>query len=424
MDGRLVGAVLLAATYCHAATSAATIKRSASLPRKQLGSSDMMVTEVCAGTMTWGSFVQEEQEAHAQLDALMELGVNFIDTAELYPVAFNYGKTTEQWIGNWLEKKMATGAVSREAVYIATKTNPAGIGSPEGTEHDFSAERLETSVRASLSRLKVTYIDLYYLHFPSRLGFGGFGWASYGTPDRYTSTRMSDGSAADIERQVLAVKRLFDLKLIKHWALSNENAYGLTMFCVACDRLGVPRPVCVQNDMSLNNRAYEGDIAEAAHQFGVVGLPYGVLGGGVLTGKYLDANLQSDAGRPIEESRMRSRPDFQPRYAAPLALAATAEYITLAAKYGLKPLELAIAWARDRWYNGGVIIGMTSVAQLVACVNAFKLEPLPAALNDEIDAIHERYRNPSAAYVNKDLVLTSPWLETAPGPGGSGHDEV
>jgi len=223
---------------------------------------------------------------------------------------------------------------------------------------------------------------------------------------------------------VLAVKRLFELGLIKHWALSNENAYGLTMFCLACDRLGVPRPVCVQNDMSLNNRVYEGDIAEAARQFDVVGLPYGALGGGVLTGKYLDATLQSDAGRPIEVSRMRSQPGFQPRYAAPLALAATSDYIALAAKYGLKPLELALAWARDRWYNFGVVIGMTSAAQLVDCVNAFKLEPLPAALNDEIDAIHEQYRNPSVAYANKDLVLKAPWLERSARGGSAVHDEV
>ena len=209
---------------------------------------------------------------------------------------------------------------------------------------------------------------------------------------------------------MLAVKNLFDLGLIRHWALSNENAYGLTMFCLACDRLGVPRPVCVQNDMSLNNRVYEGDIAEAAHQLGVVGLPYGALSGGVLTGKYLDHALQSDEGRPLEASRMRAKPNFQPRYASPVSLAATAEYVALASKHGLKPLELALAWARDRWYNGGVIPGFTTVAQVEACVEAFKLEPLPASLNDEIDAIHERYRNPSVAYVNKELVQTAPWL--------------
>ena len=168
---------------------------------------------------------------------------------------------------------------------------------------------------------------------------------------------------------MLAVKNLLDLGLIRHWALSNENAYGLTMFCLACDRLGVPRPVCVQNDMSLNNRVYEGDVAEAAHQFGVVGLPYGALSGGVLTGKYLDRALQSDDGRPLEASRMRVQPKFQPRYASPVSLAATAEYVGLASKHGLKPLELALAWARDRWYNGGVIPGFTTIAQVEANPN-------------------------------------------------------
>eukprot|EP00966_Prymnesium_polylepis_P293161 6771162-Prymnesium_polylepis.1 len=248
-----------------------------------------------------------------------------------------------------MQSRVAAGQLRREDVYIATKCNPAGIGSPEErVPHNFSAVRLEASARASLERLQTDYIDLFYLHFPSRFGFGGFGWASWGAPERYEPTRTSDGSPEDIERQVLAVQHLIKLGLVKHWALSNENAYGLTMFCLACDRLGVPRPVCVQNDMSLNNRAYEGDIAEAAHQFGVVGLPYGALSGGVLTGKYLEAMHQSDQGRPLEESRMRARPDFQPRYAAPVALAATAEYVALASKYGIKPLELALAWARDR----------------------------------------------------------------------------
>ena len=118
----------------------------------------------------------------------------------------------------------------------------------------------------------------------------------------------------------------------------------------------------------------------------------------------------------LKVGRMRATPDFQPRYASPVSLVATAEYIALATKYGIKPLELAFAWARDRWYNAGVIPGFTTVAQVEACVEAFKLEPLPAALNEEVDAIHERYRNPSAAYANKELVQTAPWLEDAMRP--------
>ena len=194
-------ALLSACCRADSPSSIKPIKRLALLPRKKLGSSDMMVTEICAGTMTWGSFVKEEAEAHAQLDKLIELGVNFFDTAELYPVAFNYGETTERWMGNWLERRIAAGSLRREDVVIATKCNPAGIGSPEGTPHNYTAERLESSARASLARLQVSSIDLFYLHFPSRMGFGAFGWASWGGPERYAPSRSSDGSVADFDRQ-------------------------------------------------------------------------------------------------------------------------------------------------------------------------------------------------------------------------------
>ena len=149
----MLWSLALLSPCCRADSPSSTkpIKRLASLPRKKLGSSDLVVTELCAGTMTWGSFVKEEAEAHAQLDKLIELGVNFFDTAELYPVAYNYGETTERWMGNWLEQRIAAGSLRREAVVIATKCNPAGIGSPEGTPHNFSLERLEASVTLSLT---------------------------------------------------------------------------------------------------------------------------------------------------------------------------------------------------------------------------------------------------------------------------------
>eukprot|EP00854_Cymbomonas_tetramitiformis_P030842 gene30842-38653_t len=244
-----------------------------------------MVSEVCAGTMTWGSFNDKEEQAFEQMDKLIELGVNFFDTAELYPVAFNYGQTTEMWMGNWLEKRVAEG-------------------------------------------------------------------------------------------KVLAIKQLLDKGLIKHWGLSNENAYGITMFCITCDRLGVPRPVSCQNDFSLVDRIYESDTAEAAYRFGVVGLPYGPLAGGVLTGKYFDKSKYSkaDADRPVEECRMRKTPEFQPRYGFPAAMQATEKYMALAEKYGLTPTELALAWANSRPFNCSIIIGTTTVRQVEECVNAFKIE--------------------------------------------------
>ena len=198
------------------------LKRGVPLVKKQIGT--MHVTEVCAGTMTWGSFVEKEASAHKELDTFVKAGVNFLDTAELYPVSFNYGKMTETWIGNWLTARIADGTIKREDFYIATKCNPAGIGL-DGEPHDFSAEKLEASARASIERLRSDYIDLFYLHFPSRKGFDVFGWGSYGSPERYKA-KTSDGSMADFERQVKNVKHLLDLGLIKNWGLSNENAYS------------------------------------------------------------------------------------------------------------------------------------------------------------------------------------------------------
>ena len=379
-----------------------TLKRGVPLVKKQIGT--MHVTEVCAGTITWGSFVEKEASAHQELDTFVEAGVNFLDTAELYPVSFNYGKMTETWIGNWLTARIAAGTIKREDFYIATKCNPAGIGL-DGEAHDFSAEKLEASARASIERLRSDYIDLFYLHFPSRKGFDVFGWGSYGSPERYKA-KTSDGSMADFERQVKNVKHLLDLGLIKNWGLSNENAYGVTMFCIAADKLGVPRPCCIQNDMSLNERSFEGDVAEACHHFGVVGLPYGVLSGGTLTGKYI-------TGEATPRSRQNLSPDFQPRYNGPLAVEATREYAKLAEAWGITPTELAIAWARDRWYNAGVITGTTSPKQVEECLEAFRLETLPEELCAAVDAIHEQYRSPTTTLADKALLLAAPWVESA-----------
>ena len=141
--------------------------------------------------------------------------------------------------------------IDRKKVYIATKVNPAGVGSSDPpVKHSFEEDRVLEACEKSLARLQTDYIDLYQLHFPSRQGFAVFGWGSWGSLERYAEAKTSEGDAATFERQVLAVKQLFDKGLIKDWGLSNENAYGVTMFCLTCDRLGCPRPVSVQNDFS------------------------------------------------------------------------------------------------------------------------------------------------------------------------------
>ena len=382
----------------------------------------MDVTEACVGTMAWGSFNDKPEQAFAQLDAAFALGCNFIDTAELYPVAFNYGKTTEKWVGEWLAGKLGKGEMKRSDVYIATKCNASMIGgAPEGEEpkaHGYEAEILERSCRASIDRLQCEYIDLYQLHWPCR-DTPIFGCASF-YPGKQLNRPLPfvDGlppatpGVDTFERQVLSVKRLLDAGLIKHWGLSNENAYGITMFCTTCDRLGVPRPVTCQNDFSLLNRTYECDTWEAAYRFGVKGLPYGVLAGGVLTGKYLDGSRWSksaDADRSLSECRMRKTPDFQPRYGMPVAMLACAEYVALAERYHISPAELALAWALQRGCNDSIITGSTTVKQVEECVNALKLE-LPAELMDEVDAISERFRSPASHYHVKQVCMEAAWL--------------
>ena len=174
------------------------LARRDALRRVKYGRSDMVVSELCAGSMTWGSFNGSEEEAHAQLDCFVEHGVNFFDTAEMYPVAFNYGKTTETWIGNWLTRRIDEGTVKREDLYFATKCNPLGTGGTVGKQgkwkkHAFDAGRLRASCEASLARLQCDYIDLYMLHFPSRMGGEAFGWANW-KDGRYDAARTSTGA--------------------------------------------------------------------------------------------------------------------------------------------------------------------------------------------------------------------------------------
>lgn len=387
-----------------------TVPRRDALRKVRFGTTDMMVTEVCGGTMTWGSFNDKEEDAHAQLDRLWELGVNFLDTAELYPVGWNYGALTERWIGNWLKKRTEDGTLRREDVYIATKINPSHIGAEHptrknGEPHGYDSEIMHHSCKKSIERMGCEYVDLYQIHWPSRdtpiMSTPTF---TPGGVNRFAKF-FDEGKAEDFERTVLAMKELIDAGLVKHWGVSNENAYGITMLCAACVRVGCPLPVSCQNDFSILNQTYEESTYEAAYRFGVVGLPYGALCGGTLTGKYFEktkpkyAAKDADA-RPLAKCRHRVMAGFQPRYGERRAMQATREVVELAEAWGITPTELSLAWAIGRKCNASVIIGTTTVRQVDECVGAALLD-LPEELVKAVDAIHEKYRNPCVFYADK-----------------------
>jgi len=302
---------------------------------------------------------------------------------------------------------------------IATKANAQAIGTPplNGNDklgpHGYEDDILMHACKASIERMQCQYIDLYQLHWPCR-DVPLFGCMHFFPEGEQRPFGFKDtGGPETFERQALSVKKLFDAGLIKNWGLSNENAYGITMFCMACDKLGVPRPVSNQNDFSLLNRSYEGDTWEAAYRFGVVGLPYGPLSGGTLSGKYLPGSkyADNDKDRPLAQCRHQNEKskDFQPRYGCPLAMLATEKYVALAESWGLTPTELALAWARDRPCNASVIIGTASVKQVEECVNAFKLEKLPQELMDAVEIIFQEFPNPANHYGKKEAMLDAPF---------------
>eukprot|EP00930_Biecheleria_cincta_P045228 TRINITY_DN31179_c0_g1_i1.p1 TRINITY_DN31179_c0_g1~~TRINITY_DN31179_c0_g1_i1.p1 ORF type:complete len:391 (+),score=60.08 TRINITY_DN31179_c0_g1_i1:69-1241(+) len=383
----------------------------------KFGSSDMMVSEACVGTMMWGSF-NDEAEAFAQLDAAIEKGVNFIDTAEMYPVPGNpeWVNRTEVFIGKWLADRTASGRMDRSKLYIATKVcgdmhifpeaahknfrackagredplgdrPPAGYDPEKGAGPSQSAEQMMTACRASLTRLGCDYIDLYQLHWPERYV------PAFGKVEYKKERERSDDSASpeSFDKIVKGLKALFDAQMIKHWGLSNETAFGIMSFCAACDRVGVPRPVSVQNDVSLLNRGFEQETAEVCRHFNIAGLPYGALAGGTLSGKYDGGDGQEP---PNKKARHIQYPNFQARYHSEASLAASRKYSALARKNGLKPVQLAIGWMRSRWWNTSIITGSTSVSQLEEYIDAFSVE-LSADVLDEIDKIHVQCRNPN-----------------------------
>ena len=341
---------------------------------RRLGDSDLNVSALCLGTMTFGQ-QNDATEGHAQLDYAFERGVNFIDTAEMYPVpprAESVGRT-ETIVGDWLKGR------PRDQIILATKVagpnrNMAWIrGGPKALDRN----NIRAAIEGSLIRLRTDYIDLYQLHWPER-NVPMFG--------KYQFDPAQETEAVPIREQLEALAELAREGKIRYVGLSNEQPWGVMEFLRLADEHGLPRAVAIQNSYNLINRGFETGLTEIAHRERVGLLAYSPLAFGHLTGKYL--------ADPNATGRVTQFKGFAQRYEKPNVQPAVAAYADLARRHGLSPAELALSFVYRRWFVTSTVIGATSLAQLEENLEAWE-KPLSTEALAEIEALHLRYTNPA-----------------------------
>ncbi|MFN4897258.1 MAG: aldo/keto reductase [Burkholderiales bacterium] len=346
-----------------------------------LGSSDLLVTPICLGTMTFGEQVVEK-EAHSILDRSLDLGVNFLDTAEMYsvPAKAETCGATESILGNWF----ATKPGARQKMVLATKVAGPSRGMPwvrEGT--GMTPQDILNSCDASLKRLQTDVIDLYQIHWPER-HVPAFG-AMYFDPTKAAIE-------TSIHEQLEAMAKLVKAGKVRYIGLSNETPYGTHEFIRLAEQHGLPRVMTVQNPYCLVNRSFDNAMDETCHRLGVSLLAYSPLGFGSLTGKYDQTGLEG-AGAPMGRLAKYESVRKQ-RWARPSTLEAARLYNQLARDNGMTPTHMALAFCYTRWSVASTIIGVTSVAQLEEDVKAWGTE-LSADVLSAIDAIRLIHRDPA-----------------------------
>ena len=341
---------------------------------KKLGDSDLSVSEICLGTMTYGQ-QNTVEEAAQQLDFAIDRGINFIDTAEMYPVPTkpeSQGKT-EKYIGEWLVKQQ------RDKIIIATKV--AGRSSRlkwirEG-KNQIDRPNVEKAVNDSLKRLKTDYIDLYQIHWPDRYV------PLFGAPDYDIA---QEHETVPIIEQLEVFADLIKAGKIRYLGLSNETPWGVCEFCELAEKHGLPKVVSIQNAFSLSNRTFQMNLAETCRFKNVGLMAYSPLGFGILTGKYLN-------GIP-ENSRLSLFAGFGQRYDKSNLNDAVKAYVEIAGRYNLTPAKMALAYVRSRWFVTSTIIGATSLEQLEENLGSLEVN-LDKEIVSEIDAVHAKYPNPT-----------------------------
>lgn len=342
----------------------------------QLGNSGIEVSEICLGSMTWGT-QNSESEGHRQLDYAFAHGVNFIDTAEMYPAnpisAETQGRT-EEIIGSWFKS-----SDKRDRAILATKITGEGLqwvqdGIP------ISPQKIRISIEGSLKRLRTEVIDLYQLHWPNR---GSYHFRQGWTFD--PSNQDREETRRHIFETLDALGKLVETGKIRQVGLSNESCWGTSQFLQIAEANNLPRVVSIQNEYSLMYRSHDLDLAELSHNEGVGLLAYSPLACGLLTGKY--KNGCKPAG-----SRITINPDLYGRISENALLAVDA-YLEIADKHDLEPSQMAIAFCNQRPFVCSTIIGATTIEQLTTDIGATDVYLDDAVLND-IQKVYRQYPIP------------------------------
>ena len=347
----------------------------------QLGQSDLRVTPICLGTMTFGEQV-DEPTAHAILGRALEHGLNFVDTAEMYSVptrAETYG-LTESIMGRWFAKTPG----ARQKLVLASKVAGPGRGMP-WIRPTMRPADIIASCEGSLKRLQTDVIDLYQIHWPERHvpSFGSL----YYDPAKETSQ-------TPIQEQLGALAQLVRDGKVRYIGLSNETPYGVFEFVRLAEQYGLPRVVSVQNTYCLLNRVVDNGLDETMHRLGVSLLAYSPLGVGLLTGKY-DVGGTEGPNAPRQARIARYESMRKQRLGRAESLAAARRYNALARSHGLTPTQMALAFCFTSWRVASTIIGVTSLAQLDEDIDAWGTKLSPDLLA-AIDAIRWEMRDPAA----------------------------
>ena len=341
---------------------------------RKLGNTNLNVSTICLGTMTWGE-QNSQEEGFEQMDYALAQGINFFDTAELYavpPKKETYGKT-EEIIGNWFHKRK-----SREKVILASKIAGNGLSWIRNGGFQYDEKNITEAIEKSLARLKTDYIDLYQLHWPERKSnyFGKLGYQHQNKEEEWN----------DFEKILIVLNKFIKQGKIRHIGLSNETAWGLTKFLEISKIKNLPRVVSIQNPYNLLNRTHEVGLAEISVREKSGLLAYSPLASGYLSGKYRN-------GQMPKNSRMDLFFESWPRYRAPNAEKVIDEYFEVSKKHHLNLAQMSIKFCEIQPFMTSVIIGATTMEQL-----KINIESVNVNLSDEIikdiNNIQKLYPNP------------------------------